>query len=179
VSFDNKTIFVFVERFTNVNIHRFVLWLRIMNIKKRIYSFQSNEIVALKRVHLHMKSPSDEGVPNNIIRFVILFNLTFYLIVLFLSSEIKALQEIEDHENVCWIFRERVFFSFDKFRLLNYSMFFLMVSVIYSFSNICPVIYRKLYEMSIDHWQILKSKVTWECYWTEFRFVMKIELCIE
>ena len=72
-----------------------------MNIKKRIYSFQSNEIVALKRVHLHMKSPSDEGVPNNIIRFVILFNLTFYLIVLFLSSEIKAFQEIEDHENVC------------------------------------------------------------------------------
>ncbi|CAF4744357.1 unnamed protein product [Rotaria sp. Silwood1] len=43
---------------------------------------QSDEIVALKRVHLHMKSPSEEGVPNNIIR------------------EIKALQEIEDHENI-------------------------------------------------------------------------------
>ncbi|CAF1603102.1 unnamed protein product [Rotaria magnacalcarata] len=43
---------------------------------------QSDEVVALKRVHLHMKSSSDEGVPNNIIR------------------EIKALQEIEDHENI-------------------------------------------------------------------------------
>ncbi|CAF0917336.1 unnamed protein product [Didymodactylos carnosus] len=39
---------------------------------------QSNEIVALKRVHL---KSIDEGIPHNIIR------------------EIKALQEIEDHEN--------------------------------------------------------------------------------
>lgn len=49
-----------------------------------------------------MKSPSDEDVPNNIIRYKKKINLylTIYLPLSFIS-EIKALQEIEDHENVC------------------------------------------------------------------------------
>jgi hypothetical protein len=47
-----------------------------------------------------MKSPSDEGIPNNIIRYV---NCRYFQLILsfLFFSEIKALQEIEDHENVC------------------------------------------------------------------------------
>jgi len=47
-----------------------------------------------------MKSPSDEGIPNNIIRYVDCGSIQLILSFLFFS-EIKALQEIEDHENVC------------------------------------------------------------------------------
>jgi hypothetical protein len=46
-----------------------------------------------------MKSASDEGVPNNIIRYVNLSHISINHFSLSFS-EIKALQEIEDHENV-------------------------------------------------------------------------------
>ena len=66
-----KTVCVFVsilERFINVNMCRQNRAVFAWTKKPLVRSVQSNEIVALKRVHLHMKSPSDDGVPNNIIR---------------------------------------------------------------------------------------------------------------
>ena len=97
--------------------------------------------------------------------------------------EIKALQEIEDHENVRRMNEQQTdawLCSWScRFRLSNYFTCLHTEWDTYLSSNTCWVICLKWFETSINRWQTRKSRVIWECCWMACPSVMKIKSCIE